>query len=445
MKKVLILGAGMVAKPIVQYLLKENFQVTVATRTKSKADVMIKGYPNGDSISWTVDDDKTLNKLISEHDLAVSLLPYAYHLKVARKCIEHKKQMVTTSYVKPEMQALDKEAKDAGIIILNEIGLDPGIDHMSAMRIINYVHEKGGNVDEFYSLCGALPSPEDADNPFMYKFSWSPKGVIMAGNNDGKYLKQGEEVYVSSEDLFKDTFMIDFPDVGKLEVYPNRNSIDYIDIYKIPEAKTMFRGTFRHKGWCETLDAMKRMNLITYDKIDLKGKTYGEMTAMLIGKETSDNIKEEVSDFLSMDSEAYAIKAMEWLGLFDDKPVGRQEDSPFEVVSDMMLDKMAMKDSEHDMVVMMHTFLASYPNGKKEVIKSRMLDFGTPSTDTSVARTVALPAAIAAKMILNDKIKIKGVYRPVLSDIYDPVLDELEKTGIKMIEEYGLPESEMIS
>jgi saccharopine dehydrogenase-like NADP-dependent oxidoreductase len=296
---------------------------------------------------------------------------------------------------------------------------------MSAMRIIDYIHDKGGNVDEFYSLCGALPSLEDADNPFMYKFSWSPKGVIMASNNDGRYLKHGKETYVSSENLL--------------------DSIDYIDIYKIPEAKTMFRGTFRHKGWCETLDVMKRMNLITYDKLDLKGKTYGEMTAILIGEKTADNLKQKAAGFLGIDVNAHALKAIEWLGLFDDKPVDREEDSPFEVVSDLMLDKMSLGKEERDMVVMMHTFLASYPDGKKEVIKSRLLDFGSPSTDTSVARTVALPAAIAAKMILNGKINIKGVYRPVLPEIYEPVLNELEKIGIKMVEDYDLPESEMIN
>ena len=238
MKKVLILGAGMVVKPIVQYLLQKGYFVTVATRTKSKADKMINGHQNGASIAWTVDDEDTLDKMIAEHDLAVSLLPYAYHVMVAKICIKHKKNMITTSYVKPEMQALDKEAKDAGIIILNELGLDPGIDHMSAMRIIDTVHNKGGKIEEFYSLCGALPAPEASDNPFRYKFSWSPKGVVMAGNNDGKYLKKGKEKYVPTEDLFKDTFKINFPEVGELEVYPNRDSLPYIEIYKIPETKT---------------------------------------------------------------------------------------------------------------------------------------------------------------------------------------------------------------
>ncbi|MFA5782103.1 MAG: saccharopine dehydrogenase C-terminal domain-containing protein, partial [Bacteroidales bacterium] len=259
MKKVLILGAGMVVKPIVNYLLKNNFKVTVATRTKSKADEMIAGHLNGTALSWTVDDIDTLNKLISEHDFTVSLLPYTFHVMVAKLCIQHKKNMITTSYVKPEMQALDVEAKKAGIIILNECGLDPGIDHMSAMRIIDHVHKNGGKIEEFYSLCGALPAPEGTDNPFKYKFSWSPKGVVMAGNNDGKYLKHGKIIEVDTKDLFKNPFKVDFPEIGILDVYPNRDSISYIDIYGIQEANTMFRGTFRYKGWCEIIDIMKQL------------------------------------------------------------------------------------------------------------------------------------------------------------------------------------------
>lgn len=445
MKKVLILGAGMVVKPIVQYLLENDLFVTVATRTKSKAEAMIQGHNNGKALAWTVDDEATLDKLIVEHDLTVSLLPYAYHVMVAKKCINHKKNMVTTSYVKPEMQALDAEAKEAGIIVLNELGLDPGIDHMSAMRIIDNVHDKGGKIEEFYSICGALPANEVADNPFKYKFSWSPKGVVMAGNNDGKYLKHGKEIYVDTKDLFKDIFKVNFPDVGELEVYPNRDSIGYIDIYGIPETKTIFRGTFRHKGWCESLDAMKTLNLISYDKLNLEGKSYADMVAMLIGEKDSTNIKAKAAKFIGIAEDSLAIEAIEWLGLFSDKQMDRKEESPFEVTSDLMIEKMMLGQEERDMVVMQHTFLASYPDGKQEVIKSRMLDFGTLSTDTSVARTVALPAAVGVQMILEGKITAKGVYRPVLPEIYQPILDTLEnKLDIKMIEEFGLPLSENI-
>jgi saccharopine dehydrogenase-like NADP-dependent oxidoreductase len=444
MKKVLILGAGMVVKPMVDYLLNNEFQVTVASRTKSKGEAMIKNHPNGQALEWTVDQEDQLDNMVQEHDLTVSLLPYAYHAMVAKKCIEHQKNMVTTSYVQPEMKALDEEAKKAGIVILNEIGVDPGIDHMSAQKIIDHVHDKGGEIEEFYSITGALAAPEAADNPLKYKFSWSPKGVVKAGNNAARYLKDGKEVHISSKDLFKNTFIENFPEVGDLEVYPNRDSINYIDIYKIPEAKTMFRGTFRYKGWCETIDAMKELNLISEDEIDLKGKTYADLIAHQIGATDSSNIKKKTADFLKLNVDDHPLHALEWLGLFDDKPIGREKDSPFEVTSDLMMDKMLLGQDERDMVAMQHTFLVNFPDTDKEVIRSRMLVFGSPSTDTSVARTVALPAAIAVRMILEDKINLEGVYRPVIPEIYEPVLEELENNDIKLVEEFGLPLSENI-
>ncbi len=445
MKKVLILGAGLVVKPIVTHLLNKGIHVTVATRTKSKAEAMISGHPNGTAVAWTVEDEAGLDQMVASHDLSVSLLPYAHHLLVAKYCLKHKKNMVTTSYVKPEMQALDAQAKEAGIIILNELGLDPGIDHMSAMRIIDNVHNRNGKIEEFYSICGALPAPEVANNPFKYKFSWSPKGVVMAGNNDGKYLRYGKVVDVPTENLFKNPLKVDFDKVGMLEVYPNRDSISYIDIYGIPETKTMMRGTFRFKGWCESIDAMKQLRLISYDKFDMTGMTYAQFMAHQIGAADASDIKTKVADFLKLDVDALAMTAIEWLGLFDDKAMDRGVDSPFEVTSDLMISKMELGMNERDMVVMQHTFLASYPDGSKEVIRSRMLDFGTPATDTSVARTVALPAAIGVEMILKGEISVKGVFRPVIPEIYNPVLDELEKLDIRMEEEYGLPLSENIA
>ncbi len=446
MKKVLILGAGLVVRPIVKHLLSKGIHVTVATRTKSKAEEMIDGHPNGTAVAWTVEDEAKLSQMVSEHDLTVSLLPYVHHLLVAKHCIANKKNMVTTSYVKPEMQALDAAAKEANIIILNESGLDPGIDHMSAMRIIDNVHKKGGKIEEFYSLCGALPAPELADdNPFRYKFSWSPKGVVMAGNNDAMYLKQGKVVKIPTQDLFKNPKQVDFPKVGKLEVYPNRDSIMYKEIYGIPETTTIMRGTFRYLGWCETLDLLKKLKLISYDKVNLEGKTYAQFVAMQIGAADASDIRKKVAAFAGIDVNAYALNAMEWLGYFSNEPVGRVEDSPFEVTSDMMISKMGLGMNERDMVVMQHNFLAVYPDGSKEIIRSRMLDFGTPATDTSIARTVALPAAIAVEMILEGKIPVKGVFRPVLPEIYNPILDALEKLDIRMEEEYGLPLSENIA
>lgn len=444
MQKVLILGAGMVVKPIVTYLLDKGYHVTVATRTKSKAEAMIGNHQNGTAVAWTVEDEKTLGEMISSHDLTVSLLPWIHHIMVAEQCIRFKKNMVTTSYVKPAMKALDEAAREAGIIILNELGLDPGIDHMGAMRIIDHVHNKGGKIEEFYSICGALPAPEAANNPFKYKFSWSPKGVVMAGNNDGNYLRHGKNVYVPTEDLFKNPLSVDFPGVGKLEIYPNRDSMPYIELYGIPETKTMMRGTFRHPGWCESIDAMKALKLITSDQYDFTGKTYADFVAMMIGASDSTEIRKKTAAYLGIDEKAYALVAIEWLGLFSDQLMNRGVDTPFEITSDLMIAKMELGLEERDMVVMQHVFLATYPDGKQEVIKSSMLDFGTLATDTAVARTVALPAAIGVEMILKGEITEKGVHIPVIPGIYNPILDRLEDMNIKMVEEFGLPLSENI-
>jgi saccharopine dehydrogenase (NADP+, L-glutamate forming) len=445
MKKILILGSGLVAKPIIQYLLSGEHRVTVASNTPDRSDLMISGNKNGISVFWEADDEISLNRMVSEHDITVSLLPYVYHVMVARHCVAHRKNMVTTSYVKPEMKALDQAAKEAGIILLNEMGLDPGIDHMSAMRIIDNIHQRGGAILEFYSICGALPAPEAADNPFRYKFSWSPKGVVLAGNNDATYMRHGKVIMLPTMELFKNPFRVDFPNVGELEVYPNRDSLAYKDIYGIPEAQTMYRGTFRYKGWCETLDAIKRLDLISPEKIDMTGMSYADLVKTRLKQSAcSASVPSQVSGFLGISENSRAIEAMRWLGLFDNTPMNRTIDSTFEVTSDLMIQKMSLGMSERDMVAMQHTFLAAYSDGRKEVIRSRMLDFGTLDTDTSIARTVALPAAIGVEMILDGQIRIKGVHVPVIREIYQPVLEKLETLGIKMVEEYGLPLSEMI-
>ncbi len=444
MKRVLILGAGLVVKPMVQHLLSGNYFVTVASNTPDRAKEMTQDHPNSKVIFWEAEDELALGKLIADHDLTVSLLPYVFHVMVAKLCIAHKKNMVTSSYVKPEMKALDQQAKDANIIILNEMGLDPGIDHMSAMRIIDHIHEQGGAVLEFYSICGALPAPEATNNPFKYKFSWSPKGVVMAGNNDALYLRDGIQVQVPTSDLFKNPFGVDYPEVGRLEVYPNRDSLAYQTIYGIPEARTVFRGTFRYQNWCEIIDGFKKLNLISYEKSDMTGMTYAQLLARQIGIPLTGDIKQDVADFLGNSAGSITIEALQWLGMFRDEPMNRKEDSTFEITSDLMISKMELLPEERDMVVLQHTFLAAYSDGRKEVIRSRMLDFGTLATNTSIARTVALPAAIGVEMILAGKITAKGVHIPVIPDIYNPVLDQLEHLNIKMVEEFGLPLSENI-
>ncbi len=443
MSKVLILGAGLVVKPMVEYLLKNGLSLMIASPMKDRADEMIKGNPLGSSLDWSMDDPEMLGKLIAEYDITVSLLPYKYHSDVALACLRHGKSLVTTSYVQPGIIVLDEAAKNAGLIFLNEIGLDPGIDHMSAMRIIDDIHNKGGKVEEFFSLCGALPAPEAKNNPLKYKFSWSPKGVILASRNSALYLKKGRKVFIEPADLFKDRFNYNFPGVGDLEVYPNRDSISYIDIYGIPETETMYRGTFRYKGWCEALDAMKNLNMLNDTVQDYQGKSYAEFLAERGGTDIFD-LKKNISMRLGIPEDSSAIESLGYLGFFSDEKLNYKETTPFEITSDRMIKKMLLSEDERDMVILQHIFLASFPDGKKEVIKSSMIDFGSPATNTSIARTVALPAAIAVKMILEKKINLKGVYRPVVAEIYNPVLDELKTLGIQMKEEFGLPVSEMI-
>ncbi len=442
MKKVLILGAGMVAKPMVDYLLNHHIFVTIASRTLAKAEKLIAGRTNGTALSWTIDELESLDKLVAEHDLVVSLLPYTHHVTVARICIRHQKNMVTTSYVSDEMKSLEEEAKQAGIIILNEIGVDPGFDHMTAMHIIDKIHDRGGKIKEFYSLCGALAAPEEADNPFRYKFSWSPRGVIMAGNNGAKYLKNGHIVEIPTEDLFKNPMLINFPEVEEMEVYPNRDSLAYIDLYGLQGIETMYRGTFRYKNWCEIMDALKALGMTNPEHKFFEGKTYRKVMARRLQVYPA-NIKEKVAERLKLEIDSPAIIAMEWLGLFSDTLTSMDEGSNFDLTTDLMLKKMMLPEGARDMVIMLHAFLVENADGSKEVIKSYLLDFATKE-DTSIARTVALPAAIAVKMILDEKITETGVHIPITKAIYEPVLSELETLGISMKESWGLPESEKL-
>ncbi len=439
MKKVLVLGAGLVAKPMVRYLMSSGYNVVIASPMKGRADEMIAGDPLGASIDWSMDDPETLHLLTSGSDIVVSLLPYKYHSDVARICLEHRKPLVTTSYVQKEMLGMHEAARQAGLIFLNEVGLDPGIDHMSAMKVIDLIHSNGGRVEEFYSLCGALPAPEAADNPMKYKFSWSPKGVILASLNSALFLSKKKRKLIDSQDLFTTTFNYSFPGIGELEVYPNRDSIDYLEIYGIQETSTLYRGTFRYKGWCETIDAMKKLRMLDDTVKDYSGMTYSDFLSERSGSGPVSNLKKSISGMLKAGEKSAAIQSLEFLGFFSDEKLKYYETTPFEITSDRMIEKMMLGENERDMVIMQHIFLASWTDGKKEVIKSSLIDFGKPSGDTAISRTVSLPASIAIKLILEGRIKATGVHRPVLPEIYNPVIDELKTLGIEMKEEFWQP------
>ncbi|MCK4352325.1 saccharopine dehydrogenase NADP-binding domain-containing protein [candidate division WOR-3 bacterium] len=432
MKKVLVFGAGMVARPLVRYLLEQpDFNVKVATRTVSKAEKIISNHPRGEPKKFDITTDALeLEPLISDADLVISLLPYTYHVEVAKLCIKHKKQMVTTSYVSDAMQELNNKAKEAGILILNEIGLDPGIDHMSAMKIIDKVHNDGGIVTSFHSYCGALPSPKANVNPFGYKFSWSPKGVVLAGRNEAKYLKDGKEVFIPGEELFENYSIVTIDEIGEFEVYPNRNSLGYIEKYKLPNVKTMFRGTLRYIGWCETWKKIAELGLLDSEEHNIKGLSYKDWLKTLL-PETGDDIKKSVALYLKLDEYSAIIKRLEWLGLFSEEPISIERGSALDVLTTQLLEKLKYKEGERDMIALQHRFIIDYPSShKNEKIIATLINYGEPDGDTAVARTVGLPAAIGAKLILEGKIKLTGVHIPTAPAIYEPVLKELENQGI---------------
>lgn len=439
MKKVLILGAGLIAKPMVEYLMSKGYSIIIASPMKGRADEMIAGNPLGGSVDWSMDDPETLSLMISESDITVSFLPYQYHEQVARVCLARKKPLVTTSYVQPGMNSLHEDAKQAGIIFLNEAGLDPGIDHMSAMRIIDHIHDNGGKVEQFFSLCGALPAPEAAGNPLGYRFSWSPKSVIHASMNNAAYLRDGQVVEVSSEDLLRDTFPLNLPGLGEMEVYPKKDSVSYSCFYGILEAKTVYRGTIRFKGWCETIDSMKRLGMLDQSVRDYSGMSYAEFLSERSGVNTTD-LRKGIADLLNLKESSAALKAFDLLGFFSEEKLKYYETTPFEITSDRMISKLELGDTERDMVILQHICLAEWQNGKKEVIRSSMIDFGSPNLNSAISRTISLPAAIAARLILEGKVSATGVVRPVIPEIYDPVIEELKQQGIQMREEWWLPE-----
>ncbi|MBI5242900.1 MAG: saccharopine dehydrogenase NADP-binding domain-containing protein [Elusimicrobia bacterium] len=433
MKRILLLGAGLVSKPLVRYLLKKGFLVVVASRTVSKAQALLDKHPNGRAKAWTVEDKKGLKELVKETDLAISLLPAAYHVVVAEECIARKKLMVTTSYVSPAMRALDEKAKAAGILILNEIGVDPGIDHMSAMKIIDQVKKEGGKVVSFKSYCGGLPAPEADTNPWGYKFSWSPRGVMLAGKNSARYLKDGKQVDIPGPELFGDMHILDVPGLGALEAYPNRDSMCYMDLYGLQGAKTVFRGTLRYKGWCAAMKKIVNSGLLDDKERDLNGMTFRQFTASAIKGAKPETVRKDVAAKLGV---PHAVEWLEWLGLFGEERLPLEKASPLDVMVARMVEKMSYSEGERDMLVMHHEFIANTPKGKSEKITSTLIDFGIPHGDSSMARTVSLPAAMAARLILEGKIKGTGVQIPVKPAIYEPVLKELEEmeNGIRFKE-----------
>jgi saccharopine dehydrogenase (NADP+, L-glutamate forming) len=402
----------------------------VGDQDLEKSQRIVGAHPRGEALRLDLRDEASLRKEIRESDIVVSLVPYTYHPFIAKLCIQLGKNMVTTSYAGEPMRSLDEEAKKSGIIILNEVGLDPGIDHMEAARVIHEVKSKGGKILGFISYCGGLPAQDANTNPFGYKFSWSPRGVLLAGKNAARYLKDGREVFVPPEELLGDYAMISIEGLGEFEGYPNRDSLPYIELYGIPETQTMLRGTLRYPGWCKTLKKISELGLLDQAEKDLAGLTYLGFMKIQLGNAPEKDIKKALAVRLNIGQDSDIINRLEWLGLLSEDPIPLDKGSPLDVLEIRMLAKLRYQPGERDMIVLRHDFLATGPGPKKQKIVSTLVDYGIPEGDSSMARTVGLPAAIGTRLILEGRIQAKGVLIPVLPEIYEPILDELREHGI---------------
>jgi saccharopine dehydrogenase (NADP+, L-glutamate forming) len=437
MKKVLVLGAGLVAGPLVDYLLAQpDLRVAVADVEAGRAARLVKGRDRGASEVLDISDRAALAAAIGRADLVVSLVPYTFHPMVAELAVEQGRSMITASYVGPAMKALDARAKERGVVLLNELGLDPGIDHMEAMRVIHGVHDAGGQVLAFTSWCGGLPAPEANTNPFGYKFSWSPRGVLMAGRNPARFRQDGDLVEVPGPDLFLHYWCVPIEVEGKVipfEGYPNRDSLPYAETYGITSTRTMFRGTLRNQGWCPTLKKVADLGFLSEDVMELARMTYAQLTAKLIGKKSPRGVKQAVARRIGLDPVNFIVANLEWLGLFTSAPLPANCTSPLDVLTATMLAKMSYAPGERDLLVLQHQFVAEYRD-HKEKISSTMVDFGIPNGDSSMNRTVGLPAAVGVRLILEGQVKARGVLVPVLPEIYEPALVELARLGIQFSE-----------
>lgn len=433
MDKILVLGAGFVAGPLVRYFLnRKGTSVRVADLEPAKAKVLVGKHPSGEAFGLDLADETQLSREIAGADVVVSLVPFGFHPTVARLCVARKKPMVTTSYAGEAMRELDAEAKQAGVVLINEVGLDPGIDHMEAMRIIDRVHGEGGRVLSFISYCGGIPAPESNTNPFGYKFSWSPRGVLLAGKNAARYLKDGREVFIPGEDLFENFTMISVEGLGEFEAYPNRSSLPYIDLYGISETRTMLRGTLRYPGWCETLKKIGEIGLLDTSEKNLAGLSALKFIRGFLGAPADWNIKKAIRDRFKL--EPRILDRLDWLGLFGEEPLGLEQAAAIDVLETLMLNKLRYTAKERDMVVLRHDFLVESRDGKRERITSTLVDYGIPGGESAMARTVAYPAAAATRLVLEGKVGLTGVRIPVERELYVPILEEIKAAGIAFTE-----------
>jgi len=438
LSKVLVLGAGRVSRPCVRYLLRDpEIRVVLTDADPSNLDRVCEGLPRCTPVR--ADAAAETGTLLDRErpDVVICLLPPAFMAPTARLCVQRRIPMVDPSYIKEEMRELDGDARAAGIPLLCELGLDPGIDHLSAARTIRRVHDMGGRVESFWSVCGALPAPESNDNPFGYKLSWAPASLVGASKREARILREGETVTLPEGETFRHVGLVEVEGIGWLEHYANADSLPYVDLYDMPEVRNVYRGTLRYLGWSETIRKMLDLGLFEQDLRDFRGKTRAGLIRELTGAPEGEEASAAAARFLNLEPYSAVLKRLEWLGLFDEAPVRPERGSLRDVVSELYLRKLDFRVGETDLVIMRHRYDLLFPaTGKRARITSTLIDRGVVGSeeDTSIARTTGLPPAMGARLILSGGLTRTGVIAPTLPEIYDPLLRDLEREGIRFEE-----------
>ncbi len=435
MVKILIIGAGRSTVSLIDYLLKNSaandWKITVADMDIKLAEEKVAGNSNGKAISFDIKNEEKRRLVILEHDLIISMLPAFMHGDVARDCVEFGKHMATASYVSADMKALDAEAKKKNIILLNECGLDPGIDHASAMKLIDEIKHQGGEILSFKSYCGGLVAPESNDNPWGYKFSWNPRNVILAGQGTAQYLNDGELKFIPYNRLYTQNDVIEMDGYGKFDAYANRDSISYIESYGLQSIKTMVRGTLRQHGYCKAWNVFIKLGLTDDTSLITNADklTYTSLVASFLPP-AKGTLKERLKAFMGSGWDNEIEKQMDYLELFSDKKIILPQGTPAQLLQALLEEKWKLKPNDKDMIVMQHQFEYSLPGKGNQKLNSSLVVIGKDEHHTGMALTVGLPLAITVKNFLTKKFNLSGVQIPTKKEIYLPLLKELEENQI---------------
>jgi saccharopine dehydrogenase-like NADP-dependent oxidoreductase len=441
MKNILIIGAGKSSSYLIKYLLEksneEKLQLTVGDISKENANKLINNHKNAKSVILDIFNVEQRRYFIQKADIIISMLPARFHLEIAKDCIHYEKHMVTASYISKEMKELDTVVKEKGLIFMNEIGVDPGIDHMSAMQVIDRIRKNDAKMLLFESFTGGLVAPESDTNLWNYKFTWNPRNVVLAGQGGAAmFIQEGTYKYIPYHKLFRRTEFLNINGNKKFEAYANRDSLKYRSIYGLEEIPTMYRGTIRKVGFSRAWNIFIQLGMTddSYTIENSENMSYRDFVNLFLAYSPSDSVELKLRSYLKIDQDDIMWEKLVELDIFNPKKkIGLKNATPAQMLQKILEESWTLNKDDKDMIVMQHLF-GYEKNGKKEQIESSLIVYGENQTYTAMAKTVGLPVGIAALKILKGKIKTPGVQRPITKEVYEPILKELSLYGIEFTE-----------